>query len=167
MIARDASGVPWITLEPYELEIADYVGRLRRAKHEEADAVGGHGISQTDKENQLAMDCMGARAELAFAKFIGVYWTNAFDDVIGEYPKSDVGGYGVRSTEWPDGCLMVHKRDPDEQTFVLVIVASPFFRFPGSMIGSAAKQEKWWDVERTRSGAYMIPQRRLTGWDGG
>lgn len=114
------------------------------------------------KSDPWGVDIEAACAELAVAKFVGVYWESVV-----RQPKNlpgDVGRIQVRSTTLPDGCLILHKRDRDDATFVLVVGRIPKYRVAGYIQASACKQERFWSQGDGRA-AYFVPQSALTAPD--
>jgi hypothetical protein len=100
----------------------------------------------------------GAAAEYAFSKAAGWFWKSVAHD-----PKQlagDVGKAQIRSTDRENGSLIVHKDDPNEATFVLVVGQIPEFNIAGWIIGKDAKQNEWWRTDTGRP-AYFVPQDAL------
>ena len=96
-------------------------------------------------------------AEMAVANYLGLYW----DGNIGNYNAPDVGPYQVRHTSWPNGCLLLHKQDKDEEACVLAIGKNGHYRLAGwAWIGEMKKDEYWMDKGNGRP-CYFVPQTDL------
>ena len=62
-----------------------------------------------------AAQCSGG-GEAAGAKALGIYGAGS----LGAFKAKDVGKHQVRTTHHPDGCLILHKTDLNEDIFLLV-----------------------------------------------
>ena len=101
----------------------------------------------------------GALAELAVAKALNHYWL----PVVSGDPRrltGDVGDYQVRSTTIRAGSLIIHPTDPDNARFFLVINTTPTYNVVGSILGSQAKDPRWWRTDTGRP-AFFVPQQAL------
>jgi hypothetical protein len=101
----------------------------------------------------------GAAAEVAVAQALGLHWHPS----AGQQSKTepDVGPVQVRHTTDARHGLIVYKWDADESPFVLVVGAVPHFVVVGWMLGKDAKQTKWWEPDRLRDRAYLVPKAAL------
>jgi hypothetical protein len=99
----------------------------------------------------------GAAAELALAKLRGVYWGGHVDT----FRAPDVGGrWQVRQTDRPDGCLIAHPEDVDDDVLVLVTGRDAAFNVRGYLRTRDAKQQRWWRTDVPHP-AFFIPQSEL------
>ena len=90
-------------------------------------------------DNEVESTC----AERAVAKAIGVYWPEGSElDYDGDLP----GGRHVRSTDRPDGSLLIYPEDDDNGKFLLVVGQAPKFRLVGWLYGREAKRDEWWNL---------------------
>ena len=100
----------------------------------------------------------GAGAELAVAKYLGLYW-HAVDTTPGELP-GDVGLVQVRWTARPDGRLILHDRDQDAAPFVLVRGTFPEYTLVGWILSHHGKRPEYKQPGDGRP-AYFVPTERL------
>ncbi len=107
------------------------------------------------------VDIEGAIAELAFAKWCGVYWPGSTDP---DRDDGDVLGYGVRSTTHEHGCLLLHECDADAREFVLLIGESRDWYVAGKLKASEGKRSSYWRTDTGRP-AYFVPQAVLEPFD--
>lgn len=104
---------------------------------------------------------LGAIAECAFAKHLGVYW----DFSIRNFSADDVAGIQVRATRrWKHPVLRIHERDTDNVTCVLGQLqwdgARPRIVFLGWYETSEAKRR--YPLEMRRNiWAHFVPQEAL------
>lgn len=102
-------------------------------------------------------DVEGACAEVAFAKYMRLYWDGSINT--GKAP--DVGGYQVRHSE-PDGnSLIVRSSDSDDQVFVLVTGKAPTFTIRGYLFGREAKHDQYIRDPGDKYPAWFVPQDKL------
>jgi len=148
----------WVRLTWTEVARGAWTGVYRHIKARQRRREQTYGMSTL---NQWGMDIEAAIAELAFAKWCGVYWPGATD------PDSDVGdvaGYGVRSTSRDDGCLLLHDADPDARRFVLMVGDTRDWRVAGVLEAGQGKCAQHWradDPSRNVRAAYFVPQGAL------
>jgi len=107
-------------------------------------------------------NALGAVAEFAVAKALGVYWTGMFTKNV------DVGAdLEVRYTESNGNSLIVHDSDPDDRIFILVTGLLPELWLQGWMRGEKAKSKSYWRkmqrADGSDSSAYFVPQENLNG----
>jgi len=100
----------------------------------------------------------GAAAELAFALWRGLEWS----EVAGDHHdvEGDVAHVQIRSTPYSNGRLIVHRTDPDDAPFVLLTGAAPSFTVRGWIWGRDAKRDQWW-LEQFKRPAFFVPQDAL------
>jgi hypothetical protein len=101
--------------------------------------------------------CDGAAAEMAVAKWLGVYWEPLAPEGDLSRILGDVGEYEVRSTRNPQGSLILHERDAGDKMFYLVINAAPRFVIAGSLLAADGKRNEFWRTDRPTP-AYFVPQ---------
>lgn len=124
---------PRVTLDDCELHLAATVGCWRRIRVIREALGRGHGEATMGAWDR---HLIGALAELAFAKLLGVYWGGASQD-FGK--DGDVAGLELRATTHARGHLVVYADDPDDRVLVLAIVEPSVVRFPGLIVAEAAK----------------------------
>src|SRR5262245_55620050 len=101
---------------------------------------------------------LGARGECAVAKLLGVYWRPE----VGVTDATDVLDMQVRtrSEHWHE--LPCHKRDRDDQRFILVTGNGPEFYVHGWQWGRVVKQERNWKLlPGTKQPAFYLPHDEL------
>lgn len=100
----------------------------------------------------------GALGEMAFAKAGGIYFgykQGVF------HTEADIGKLiEVRTAQMQDR-LIVRPKDKTERLFVLLTGWSPCFRVWGWMLGSEAKQDKYWQDPNGRGFAWFVPKSDL------
>lgn len=151
-----------ITLEWYEQELAERIGRLRR-EQSKGTKKNRRGLVE-DEEALIKLDIEGAAGELAVAKAVNRYWHGSVNA-----PKSapDVGtNIQVRATKHRNGSLIITKTDNDDQIYFLVIGEMPNYDVVGYIKGSDGKQEQFVRAPANRPPAFFVPQSALTRLDG-
>jgi len=141
-----------ITLSPMELLQGAMTGVIRRItsitrsldKNKHAD------------KSDWATDIDGALAELAFAKWRGVYCRPSNMSL----KEPDVGKTQVRSTSHALGHLIVRPNDKKNaaQPFVLGITDAPRVRFVGWKFGIDCLRDEYWREEKD---GWWVPQADL------
>lgn len=89
-----------IRLERYEMEIASSVGRARNLS---AIARGSKDVYPSDSQNAWGQHIDGAGAEMAFAKYIGLYWDGSVDTYrsgTGDLPYTQIDVKHSRDGKW-------------------------------------------------------------------
>lgn len=150
---------PVVELTTAEMILAGSVGVIRQSTNLSDGREDAHGAAR-DNGWQLHID--GALGELAVAKFLNLFWSGQ----LGNLRADDVGSLQVRTTTHDAGRLLIHKTDPDDKVFVLVVGYAPSLRLAGWILGRDAKQEKWWDDPMALKGreprpCFCVPQLRL------
>jgi hypothetical protein len=147
-----------ITLAPYELHAGSLVGFHRRLKcliRNSHDDTYGTPTWTTDIEAALA--------EMAFAKWAGVYWDFSVDT----YKAPDVSSVQIRwSNNHSNKLIFRPNKDNKYDKFVLVTGLSPTYRIHGWMYGKDAMREDWLfapkgDNGYERPAAYFVPASSL------
>ena len=148
------SGVE-VVLTPGECRLAAYTGVNRRL---DAMAKGRFEVyGKAANGAYWEIDLEAAAAELALAKALGVHWCGMDRP---DKDTGDVAGAQVRHTKRDDGSLICHKRDADEDRFVLVTGSMPTFTVRGWILGAEAKADRFWRTSVPRP-AYFVPQSAL------
>jgi len=143
------------TLDPYELQVAAFIGCRRRVETLKSSLKDAHGF---DGGGAWDIDVMGAAAEMALAKMLNIYWCGD----VNTFKLPDVGALQVRSTSLGHGSLIVRENDADDDVFVLMLFERPStFRFGGWMTGEEAAQRKYRRAPNGRPPAYFVPQADL------
>jgi hypothetical protein len=137
-----------------------YVGTLRRCSgimHKKNFA------DQKGYETEIYMnDAIGGVSECAFQIRTGLEWHNLdYQD-----SRSDVGGYQVRSTYWPNGRLLYHFKDrgkdyPGDIYVFVTCFQLPIVVFRGWAYGQEVLDAN--DIQELQPGrpVYTLPQVRL------
>lgn len=142
-----------VTLTPEEMFAGATVGVRRRIRAILKRRQHRHGYEGGDN---WTTDVDAALAEMAVAKALDRFWT---DDPAPDY-EGDVGSAHVRATPRKDGCLILHKDDPDEAMFVLVVGRENTWGIVGWIQGRDGKQEEFWREDTGRP-AFFVPQNAL------
>ena len=126
-----------VKLNRQELRAAAYAGVERRLNGVGKKRPQLYGAEERKSEWQI--DIVGAIAEYAVSKYLNVYWepatnTERLSDLLG-----DVGAYQVRSTSWPQGCLLIHPRDKPNAVFILATVNDHIVTLQGWLYGHEGK----------------------------
>lgn len=112
-----------------------------------------YGAEKRDGEQNSLDGCL---TELAAAKGINVYWSGAFD-----LGALDIGfALQVRSTRNPNGGLIIHERDNDDEVFILVTGGPTHYVLQGAMRAGDAKKDAYWRADWTDP-AWCVPQHAL------
>lgn len=144
-----------VALTDAEIRICEWVGKMRdqnaRSRHRNPGA--GPSATTMDASNHIR----GAKCEFAASVLLNLYWRPA----VGEIDQPDVGGFvEVRSTELPNGRLIVKPDDNDSSPFVLMIQVSPTtFKFGGWTHAWAAKKHPL--LTQHGDPAHFVPQGSL------
>jgi hypothetical protein len=143
-----------------ELVTVAIAGVLRQVSALMRDRPPAH---DCDERNAWTYHVNGAAAEAAVAKFTDRYWRPLARDALRRLPGDVAVGVQVRSTDRPDGGLIVHRSDPDDALFYLVVTDLPNYRIVGCLTGRDAKQERFWERGRQvlPHPAFLVPQNEL------
>ena len=137
-----------------ELMVAGLVGNMRSVASLGRLTQNKH--SPTDSQWQIDVD--GAAAEMAFAKWMNVY----YEPSVNTFKAPDVGAVQFRSTKHENGRLIVRGNDVKDEIVVLVINRMPTYIMAGWIRTSAAKLDKYlYDPNGKKSPAWMVPQADL------
>lgn len=120
---------------------------------ESEDAYGGDG------SNGFQKHIIGAQCELAVAKMLDRYWPGT----VNRHGEADIGtDIEVRGTDLPHGQLILHRKNPDDRFYYLVIASGHEFNVVGWIVGEAGKREAFWKEYVPGRPAFFVPQRLLT-----
>jgi hypothetical protein len=143
-----------VKLTKSELMVAGLVGNMRSISSLGRLVQNKH--SPNDSQWQIDVD--GAAAEMAFAKWMNVY----YEPTLNTFKDPDVGRVQIRSTKHEHGKLIVRDRDVKNEIIVLVINAMPEYRMAGWIYTDDAKQDKYiYDPNSKNAPAWMVPQSDL------
>lgn len=156
-----------IELTECEVHIAAAVARWRVGRAISGKFKDGHGEAGLDRKRDCFedRDLPGAKGELAWAKWRGIYWGGDQND-FGKW--GDGSGVEVRATRHANGCLIVFPNDPAERRCVLVVVNGNQCRIVGWVRAGWAKcsdflKTEWHEGLRPGSKPqYWVPQSRLS-----
>lgn len=143
-----------ITLSWGEAHVAALVGVQRRLR---ALANGRQHRWGGNSANAWTVHIESAAAELAVARFCDRFW---WASLAPSY-NGDVSRDEVRHSMRRDARLIVHRDDPDEARFWLVVGEIPRFTIVGHIQGVEAKREEWWCDPGTGRAAFFVPQAQL------
>ncbi len=143
-----------IKLTKPELMVAGLVGNMRSISSLGNLVQNKH--SPTDSQWQIDVD--GAAAEMAFAKWLDVY----YEPSVNTFKAPDVGVMQVRSTKHEHGKLIIRANDKKDEIVVLVINRMPTYTMAGWIRTNEAKQDKYlYDPNGKGAPAWMVPQVNL------
>ncbi|HLG28179.1 MAG TPA: hypothetical protein VI423_10375 [Paenisporosarcina sp.] len=82
-----------------------------------------------------------------------------------KHKGNDVGKLEIRSTDRPDGRLILHPTDKDLSPYLLVLsTAHPEYQLVGWIYGEEGKDPKYWRDNVPRP-CFMVPQEQLRSID--
>lgn len=141
-----------------EFDVAAHVG-FRRGLH-----VIWKGLHDDDGQVRphFGAHVDGAVAERVVAKALGIYWpaTLSLNRSDGDLVTAGGSRLEVRHTRLPNGCLPIHRSDPDAHVAVLVRGTYPTFEVVGAIGVGHAKQEAYWRGDLDRP-CYLVPASSL------
>lgn len=141
-----------------QLAAADTIARTRQNENIAAGLKDSYGARAAAA---LELHLIGARCEAAFAKYMRL------PHVKGERKDHDVGRYQVRGRTRTSYDLILHKSDPDDDPFVLVIGPTVWlahgwlFDIYGWIYGREGKQPQWWGDPAGGRPAFFVPKHVL------
>jgi|GEM_PF-1926756 len=149
-----------IELTEDDLKFAESVALQRNQSQRQAGRADG-----LVKGSSLGRDLQGAEAELAVSKALDLPWDGKWLPIpvwdTWKIDGYDVGNLEIRSTDLPNGRLILHHSDKDTAPYVLVISDErPIYKLVGWIYGSEGKQKQYWRSNVPRP-CYMIPQSKL------
>lgn len=165
----DYTGPRHTVLSAEEMAEADRVAEFRHGLGRSTGAKHRAGAGS------LEYDKRGSYGELGSAKILRQPWNvPASDDFVKIRGSADVGGYEIRATKWPNGCLLIYPHDKDDSIFVLAIVEG--HPLPGRLavrvtlkgwaFAGDAKIDTYWTTKRAEYlPAWFYPQRFLQPMD--
>jgi hypothetical protein len=142
------------------LEFCDAVdvaaARIRASEHCGLKHANVRSRSMTTRLND---DVLGASAELAVAKWLGVPWSRSVNTF---HSEADVGeDIDVRCTRHDHGALIVRDNDQPYRWLVLVTGAPPVLSVRGYVRGADAMSPHFWCNPHGYRGAWFVPQADL------
>jgi hypothetical protein len=144
-----------IVLTEEEVRKAERVAESRQSenlKNARSDRYGA------DPRDGIRLHKIGAKGELAVAKWLGRDW----DGNLNDFSAADVGDYQVRTTKYDRGSLILHPADNDRDIFFLVINGDPEYKIAGWIRATDGKEDRYWkDLSGDGRHAYFVPQRAL------
>jgi len=146
-----------ILLTPAELErgIALGAGRAARGR-----VYGRTTKYEQPKERQVHDDVQGVLAEMAYAKAIGAPYA---PDANLDAATGDVRGAHIRSTQYPDGHLLLHEDDNPDAPFVLLVGEDQRWQIAGWLYAREGQHTRYWNPT-VRYPCYYVPQAALHPW---
>jgi len=152
-----------VTLENHEVLFAAQVGISRRVKSMARERNTHNAIKNPNYGWHI--DVEAACAEMAFAKFLDVYWDASVDT----FKRADVGDVQVRSTSYDSGSLVFRNGDNIDDKFALVTGRCPDFNVRGWAFGMTIcvgkyavtedkKEKMGWPLGQS---FWMMPQKDL------
>ena len=143
-----------IALSPAEIFQGAMMGVMRRVRNMKAGRVE---LYSPPVSGAWDRHIEGALSELALAKHLNVFIADHTDRKC-----PDVGEVDCRATAHKNGRLIVHKNDPDERVFYLLVGYHGNYSVKGWIKGEDAKQDQWWTSPTgQRPPAYFVPQSAL------
>jgi hypothetical protein len=108
-------------------------------------------------EDGLGLHLLGALGERAAAKGLGIPWM----PTVNTFKKPDVGPYQVRTASRHYYDLRLHKRDADDEIFLLVTEQHGVYILQGWLWGREGKQQRYMKEYVRGRPAYFVPRRDL------
>ena len=143
-------------LKQHEFEDSTSVGRLRDSDRAADGSRNRRGDFDTP-EKAASNAAMSVAAEM----FIAV---NPFVKIDrGRVPNKkidDAGPFQVRSTEHPNGHLLIYDDDPSNRIFILVTGKHPNFKMAGWILCRRAKLRRFWRTDMKEE-CFCVPQSFL------
>lgn len=146
----------YLTLE--ETLLAAAVGFYRQEESMKKGLKDAHGYNGKDAwETHI----MGAQAEQAVAKYLGVPWSESVNTFGAPDIDPDIQVRTFKNPE--DPYLLVRPNDKDKERFVAVYRIDQFtYKIFGWMYGKDAKKKEWIRDPNNRGFAYFVPFENLT-----
>lgn len=157
-----------VTLTPEEQAWAEEIGCLRHQRSRERGLGDVAGLDMEDSE-KLPLDILGAGAELAVAKALGVEWSATVDADKGAPDVTCPWGepWQVRHSSHPNARLIGRPRDPRRHYYVLVTGGPSAYIVRGYTLGEVLFSDcNRCTPDPTRPECYAMPQSSLRplGW---
>jgi len=152
----------WVEMSSHELLYAAMAGCQRRVIAMGRNRPQYYGAEE--RMNYWQIDIQGAISEYALAKSLNMFWEPATNECLKDLP-GDVGEYQIRSTSYKTGHLIVHSADNDEAAFIFAIIAEPYVKLAGYLMGHEAKaigekhnyDDLWVHQSKLRSVTEILP----------
>lgn len=142
-----------IELTPAEIMLGAEAGVMRQVENLKIGRKPAYGAGT---ENDWQLHIEGCLAEMAMAKYLGVYWAGK-----GKLRHPDVGDMDVRTRSKSHYRLILHKEDPDDRVFWLMCGVNGKYDVVGWIRGRDGKQEQYWSDPAGGRPAYFVPQEHL------
>ena len=144
-----------ILLSKDEGEWANEIGRQRQQQ-----AID-RGMRERAPGSNFASHMLGARGELAAAKWLGVPWP-AYVGVANTKPNIEPD-WDVRTRSHKSGSLIVRPRDIDTRRYLLIVELQPgvSYESKGWIRGADAKRPEWLGDPNGMGDVYWVPQKVL------
>lgn len=144
-----------VKLSGYEMLLAAHAGVMRQVEAIRRGRVDNHGF----RGDGWGAHIEGCGAEMAVAKSVGIYWEAVTTNP--DHLEGDVGAIEVRSSEKPDGRLILHPTDPDDSLFIFVVGKLPEYEIKGGIVAAEGKKQPYWQDPGTGRPAFFVPQEAL------
>lgn len=149
-----------VTLTYSELLIASHVGIMRRVQNLKSGVPELYGADQHEGAWERAI--LGAIVEQALAKDRDRFWSGA----VGDYYAADVGNFlQARGTAHPQGRLLLHPKDSEQQAHVLGRVRGRVVMLVGWVYGFEGKQQQYWKELQAGRPCFVVPNEILHDMD--
>ena len=114
--------------------------------------------------DEWSTEVEGCCAEIAVAKYLGVYWTGGVYEQ--KTAESDIGGTSrkrqVRHTAYSNGHLIIYPEDNPEHNIILVTGRCPTYTICGWIpIKNGMVDEFWKEPPKVRCASWWVPQEKL------
>jgi hypothetical protein len=146
-----------VTLTWSEICVATQIATMRRISNLRLGTARRYGY-EDDYNHVWQSEVISCLAEMAVAKHLDHFWCGS----VGDYSAPDVNPiYEVRSTEWPDGRLILHPEDHDNAPYILARVNQSKVTLVGWLLGREGKREEWWTSVRPERYSFFVPNDEL------
>lgn len=156
-----------VVLDPAEVRTA-YAAADERQHETKARRASARYGATCDPTIRLHNDLIGTVGECAVAKALGIPWD------AGHWGAPDVGRFQVRATSAPDGGMLMHPEDGDDEAYIFALIQrrrkghGPFdpvtVDVHGWLLGVECKQDRWWRYDWRRP-CFRVPREALRPLD--
>lgn len=143
-----------IELSETEMKVTALVGEIRRKDSIEKGLVDKYG---SEEEGALERDIVGARGELAVAKYTNQYWS-----AISYFKAPDVGfSDEVRTGTQSHYRLIIHPANDPDPIYWLVVGSGGTYYIKGWIRGRDGQNAYYWEDPKKRGPAFFVPDKAL------
>lgn len=133
-----------VALTEDDLTYANAVAQEIYAESRRQGLYAGGATGSYSRRNEVT----GVLGEIAAARYLGI----KFEPNINQFKKPDVANLQVRTTRYPNGKLIIRKRDPIDDPYLLVVIPKKDVAIMAGWINGkdAMIQENWHNKEKIK-----------------